>query len=119
MSRTEKFNTCFEAHKMKLNKKNLAKLLEHDSDFRKLFIDEISTKLYRKSMISSKSIQAMNLPKNRVTKYGKYLLVKNTNGTIEQLQNFGDTLNIDNGYSPELTRTTIRGALWKLSLIHI
>ncbi len=45
--------------------------------------------------------------------FRKYLLVKNSKGTVEQLQSFYDTLQVTDDYNPEFTRATIRGALWK------
>ena len=92
---------------------NIDKLLYLSESFKDKFLNEISKKLYRLSMITSKKIQELPIAVGSVVKHSKYLLVKNSKGTVEQLQSFYDTLQVTDDYNPEFTRATIRGALWK------
>lgn len=108
-----KYSNLFKKYSLKINKTGLYKLLQIDESFKKEFFDRISKNLYRKSMISLTEIQALDLEVGKAVEYDGYILVKNTAGTVEQLQSFYDTLHMSDDYNPEFTRCTIRGALWK------
>ena len=103
----------FEKYQLSLDKKNISNVMQYDDWFKNYINNELSDKLYRASMIKSNEIQNLTIEENKVVKYGKYFLRKNSAGTIEQLQSFKDTLNVSDEYNSEFTRTTIRGALWK------
>lgn len=108
-----KYAKEFTKYNLKLTIKNIGKLMQLSDDFNNFMINEISNKLYRLSMISSDEIQSMNLPIDKIVKHGQYLLMKNSKGTVEQLQSYQDTLHTTDEYVPEYCRATIRGALWK------
>ena len=103
----------FKKYQLTINKSNLLQVLNTSSEYRIYFNNEIAKKLYRKSMISLDDIQSMDITEGKITKHGKYLLIKNSKGTVEQLQCFYDTLKYSDEYNSEFERCTIRGALWK------
>ena len=108
-----KYSSLFKKYSLSINKTGLFKLLGIDKDFKKEFFEKISKNLYRKSMISSTEIQNLDLEVGKAIEYNGYILIKNSAGTVEQLQSFYDTLHFSDDYNPEFTRCTIRGALWK------
>lgn len=103
----------FDEWGLKVSKKNIPILMKLNDNFYDYMTKDISKILYRKSMITSKEIQKLDIEEGKVLEYGKYLLIQNSKGTKEQLQSFDDTLKLTDEYNPRYGRATIRGALWK------
>ncbi|MEW1982413.1 site-specific DNA-methyltransferase [Citricoccus sp. NPDC079358] len=104
---------AFNRFGLRVGKPDLKTLLSLDADYLSYFMAEIAPKLYRESPISLDSIQNMELETGVIFQYQKYLLRKNSKGTVIQLQPFLDGVKQTDDYSPVRARATIRGALWK------
>lgn len=104
---------AFAQYGLKISKNNLKTLLSIDTNYYDYFIKNIAPNLYRESMISLSDVQALDIPIGKVTAYKKYLLRKNSSGTVSQLQGFLDGVKNTDDYKPVFQRATIRGALWK------
>lgn len=103
----------FDKFSLKITYNNISVLMKISPYFNRYMIEDISGNLYRLSMVKSEEIQKLNIPIGKIVKHNKYLLMKNSNGVVEQLQAYKNTLHFTNDYLPEYCRTTIRGALWK------
>lgn len=109
----KEISSMFKKYSFAVSKANISKLMELDASFNEYMLYDIAPILYRKSMISSREIQALDIGEGQIVRYKDYILTKNSKGTIEQLQSFLNTLQITDEYKTEYQRATIRGALWK------
>lgn len=113
LKKDEKIVEIFKSLKLALNKKNIDKAMVLNKEFNDFMVYDVAPMLYRTSMIKSDEIQELDIESGEVVEYKKYLLVKNSRGTVEQLQCFEDTLKHTDEYMSSYSRATIRGALWK------
>lgn len=104
---------AFRQYGFKIGKSDLKRLMEIDRSYHDYFLDSIATKLYRESPIALDNVQQLDLPVGEIVEWNKYILRKNSRGTVTQLQPFLDGVRQTDDYSPLRTRATIRGALWK------
>jgi adenine-specific DNA-methyltransferase len=103
----------FNRYGLKVSKANLAILLAIDDDFHSYFLRNFSNRLYAEMLVALDSVQGLDLPQGQVVRHGKYLLRRNSKGTIRQLQPFSASVQVSDDYRPGESRVTIRGALWK------
>ncbi len=106
-------SATFTQHGLKMSKANLATLLDIDDAFHDYFLETYSANLYAEMLIGLRQIQDLEVPPGVVVKHGKYLLRRNSKGTIRQLQPFSASVRMSDEYKPARSRVTIRGALWK------
>jgi adenine-specific DNA-methyltransferase len=103
----------FARYGLKVSKANLATVLNIDDDFHNYFLEVFSEKLYAEMLVALDSVQELDLPQGVVIRHGKYLLRRNSMGTVRQLQPFSASVRMSDDYRPTRSRVTIRGALWK------
>lgn len=113
MQKSAYWRSAFDGLGLKCNKDNLGRLLELDANLKRKFIEEIAPILYRKNNLALSRVHPEDFPVGIVVPFDGYLVKRNSNGTVEQLQSFQKTLHWSDDYCPEYERTTIRGALWK------
>lgn len=109
-----KFNKkFFEKYGLSFSKNSINKLMYINEEF-KSFIYANSEKIVNVRNIDSDEIQNMEIPLNHVFPYQKYLLYKkNASSEILQLQPMSMQIKETDDFYKEVTRTTIRGTLWK------
>ena len=103
----------FERYGLKISKANLAVILHMDDEFHAHFLKAFSRNLYAEMLVGLDSVQGLDLPQGVVVRHGKYLLRRNSKGTVRQLQPFSASVQLSDDYRPGRSRVTIRGALWK------
>lgn len=104
---------AFKRYGLQLGKGDLKTLLGIDLGYYKHFLEGLAPKLYRESPIALDNIQQLDLKTDVIVEYEKYVLRRNSKGTVVQLQPFLDGVRVTDDYSPTRSRATIRGALWK------
>lgn len=104
---------AFTQYGLKVGKSDLKRLMEVDKSYREYFLESIAPRLYRESPISLDSVQQLELPIDQIVEWNRYVLRKNSRGTVIQLQPFLDGVRHTDDYTPTRARATIRGALWK------
>lgn len=104
---------AFEQYGLRLGKSDLKRLMEIDSGYHEYFLESIAPNLYRESPIALDNVQQLDLPVDEIVEWNKYILRKNSRGTVGQLQPFLDGVRQTDDYSSVRARATIRGALWK------
>lgn len=104
---------AFKQYRLKVGKSELKRLMEIDNSYRDYFLESIAPRLYRESPISLDNVQQLDLPADQIVEWNKYVLRKNSKGTVVQLQAFLDGVRQTDDYTSTRARATIRGALWK------
>ena len=102
----------FNKYNFKINIKNISILMEIDKEFNKFILDN-SHNIYHKRNIDSSEIQNLNIEKNKIINYKKYLLIKGNDDVVKQLQPMSMSIKQSNSFNGEVRRTAIRGNFWK------
>lgn len=105
--------SLFQQYGLRIGKQDLKRLMEIDDSYHDYFLANIAPKLFRESPISLDNVQQLDLPVDEIVEWRKYILRKNSRGTVVQLQPFMDGVRMTDDYVSSRTRATIRGALWK------
>lgn len=111
----EKFKRYGFTKNSTIDAKAIGKAIEIDNEIRRFFYHEISKDIYQEMACSiNVDIETKDkLEKGEIVKLDKYLLTMSSGGKIRQYRNLHENLNITDEYFSDLSRTTIRGALWK------
>lgn len=104
---------AFKQYGLSVGKSDLKRLMEVDKSYRDYFLESVAPRLYRESPISLDNVQQLDLPADQIVEWNKYVLRKNSMGTVVQLQPFLDGVRQTDDYTSSRARATIRGALWK------
>jgi adenine-specific DNA-methyltransferase len=109
----ERAASAFARFELAVGKSGLRRLLAIDDEFSAYFLESWASRVYRESPIALRDIQALDLAVGKVVTHDRYILRKNSKGTVVQLQAFADGIRTTDDYKPRRSRATIRGALWK------
>ncbi len=113
LSNDSESSAWFSLFKFPCDKKHLRQLMQISPEFTEYFLNEWASRVYRASPIALRQIQSLELTPGEIVRFNNYILQKNSNGTVVQLQSFIDGVRETDDYAPALARATIRGALWK------
>ena len=105
----------FKKYSLLPKKNNINKLLLIDDDIRKYFYEELSNKIYKDSQFTLNLDDNLiaNLNNGEIIEYKNYILMKMSSGNIRHLQCFADVLRKNDELENNISRTIVRGDLWK------
>ena len=105
----------FKKYSLQPKKNNINKLLLIDDEIRKYFYEEWANKIYKDSQftlnLDDDLIGKLNC--GEIIKYKNYILMKMSSGNIRHLQCFADVLRKNDELENNVSRTIVRGDLWK------
>lgn len=114
----ENVRNIFNHFQKKISIKNIKYVSEIDENFRN-FLYMKSDRIFQISMVGKqnniiiKKLEETKGDQRIAYKENKYILFKNSKGTIRQFQSLKRSLHLSNDYFPRYGRTSIRGTLWK------
>ncbi|MBO5138113.1 MAG: site-specific DNA-methyltransferase [Bacilli bacterium] len=113
----KKISKIFKKYDLKISMDNISKLMQIDSEFNRIIIEDLSKKVYQDVSFS------LNLPEDvekrislgETVRYNNYIVFKTRDGqgTVRQYISFYDSLNSTDEYISEYKKTVAIGDLWK------
>lgn len=112
-----KISKIFKKYSLKVSIDNVSKLMQIDSDFNRIMIEDLSHKIYQDvsfSLVLPDDVDE-RISAGETVRYNDYIVFKTRDGqgTTRQYISFYDSLNSTDEYISEYKKTVAIGDLWK------